>query len=246
MVLKISPQYLRDFIARKNASFLQISCKKVRKICKTVWKKAETFKLENSVWLSEELKFELKKPVMEAVSAAVGRPKVEALWKELGLRVDMPKIGGFGSTNDGNTARRAFTNCEVFSEITGVDQNLIMRLKTILICLSSKFKVDSDKFQAFCFATAELLQKMYPWLPLTPTVHKELIHSKEIINNSTHALGFLGETASESRHKIYKANRLHHARRNNRVNNLLDIFNRASDTSDPLISTIYLKRRVQQ
>lgn len=59
-------------------------------------------------------------------------------------------------------------------------------------------------------------------------------------------LGFLGEDAAESRHKIYKADRLHHARKSSRTNNILDIFNRAMDTSDPLISSINLSKRMQQ
>lgn len=32
------------------------------------------------------------------------------LWERLGLIVDRPKPGGSGTTNDGNTARRAFEN----------------------------------------------------------------------------------------------------------------------------------------
>lgn len=40
--------------------------------------------------------------------------------------------------------------------------------------------------------------------------------------------------------------KLHHARKNSRTNNLLDVFNRALDTSDPLISTTFLTRRLQK
>lgn len=39
----------------------------------------------------------------------------------MGLIVDKPKPG-FGSTNDGNTARTFFKNSAVSSEITGIDQ----------------------------------------------------------------------------------------------------------------------------
>jgi len=38
----------------------------------------------------------------------------------MGLLVDMPKTGGSGSTNDGNTARRAFNSPKRFSKITGI------------------------------------------------------------------------------------------------------------------------------
>ena len=39
-------------------------------------------------------------------------------------RVDLPKIGRFGSTNDGNTSRRAFTYYKEFAEITEVKEEV--------------------------------------------------------------------------------------------------------------------------
>lgn len=169
-----------------------------------------------------------------------------AFWRELGLRVDMPKVGGFGSTNDGNTARRAFSSDVIFADITGVNHNLIFRLKVILICLSCNFPINPNKFETYCFQTAKMIQDLYRWLPMTSTVHKVLIHSKQVIENTILPIGVFGESAAESRHKIYKSDRLHHARKNSRTNNLLDVFNRALDTSDPIISTKYLSRRMQQ
>lgn len=52
------------------------------------------------------------------------------------LHVDKPKPNGFGSTNDRNTARRAFGNTKLFSDITNVEEELIKRFEIILICLS--------------------------------------------------------------------------------------------------------------
>ena len=48
--------------------------------------------------------------------------------EELGLRVDFPRQGGSGTSNDGNTARRAFKHFDLFSSITGIDKELIERL----------------------------------------------------------------------------------------------------------------------
>lgn len=53
-----------------------------------------------------------------------------------GLLVDIPKPG-FGTSNDGNTARRIFKNHKISAEITGVDENLVVRFHIILQCLSS-------------------------------------------------------------------------------------------------------------
>lgn len=167
-------------------------------------------------------------------------------WTELGLRVDFPKVGGFGSTNDGNTSRRAFTNYKKFARITGVDEVLIFRLHIILICLTCQFPLELDKFEQYCFETARHLQSNYEWLPMTPTVHKVLIHSKQIMQNIVLPVGCFGEDAAECRNKIYKNDRLFHARRSSRINNLSDVFNRALDTSDPLVSSLRLHTRIHQ
>lgn len=159
------------------------------------------------------------------------------------MRVDLPKIGGFGSSNDGNTARRAFEHHSVFSEIVGIDESLIFHLKIILITLSCQFPINLEKFEKFCFEAASIIQTKYAWLPMTATVHKVLIHSTDIIANSVLPIGYFGEDAAESRHKIYKYDRLHHARKNSRINNITDVFNRAIDTSDPLISSIHYNYR---
>ena len=46
----------------------------------------------------------------------------------MGLRVDEPRAGGSGNSNDGNTARRAFRSPAEFAACTGVDQELIDRV----------------------------------------------------------------------------------------------------------------------
>lgn len=55
---------------------------------------------------------------------------------ETGLLVDMPKPN-FGNTNDGNTSRRFFENPRLAADITGVNFELIYRLKVILETISS-------------------------------------------------------------------------------------------------------------
>ena len=50
--------------------------------------------------------------------------------KELGLIIDHPKPG-FGSTNDGNTARRFFESYELSAAIIGIDKDLINSVNQI-------------------------------------------------------------------------------------------------------------------
>lgn len=93
---------------------------------------------------------------------------------KMGLIVDVPKAN-FGNTNDGNTSRRFFENHELSAAITGIDATFIYRLKIILAVLSSGRELHTDKFSAYATETAELYIKLYPWHPMTPTLHKILI-----------------------------------------------------------------------
>ena len=67
----------------------------------------------------------------------------------MGLIVDIPKDGGSGNTNDGNTARRAFSKPSVFAEITGVNENLIYRFAVILQTINSNKKIHIKKYENF-------------------------------------------------------------------------------------------------
>lgn len=58
----------------------------------------------------------------------------------MGLVVDRQKPG-FGSSNDGNTARRFFENPSKSSEITGLHQELISIFKVILLTISSGYQI---------------------------------------------------------------------------------------------------------
>lgn len=59
----------------------------------------------------------------------------------MGLIVDKPKPG-YGSSNDGNTARLFFRNPELPSTITGLDVNLIKHFDIILRKLSSGLEIN--------------------------------------------------------------------------------------------------------
>ena len=62
----------------------------------------------------------------------------------------MPKAGGSGTTNDGNTARRRFKSPLIFSKITGIDYELINRLGIILILINSNYKISVHLFRDYC------------------------------------------------------------------------------------------------
>ena len=72
---------------------------------------------------------------------------------------------------------------------------------------------------------------------MTATVHRVLLHSKDIIENTVLPVAFFGETTAESLHKVYTADRLHHTRQNSPTKILSDVFKRAQGSSDPVISS---------
>lgn len=87
----------------------------------------------------------------------------KVLWEKLGLKVDMPKQGGniAGTSNDGNTARRAFQDPVLFATCLGLEQTLIENFRIILIALSCKFPLNANLFEEYCRSTAEIYVSKY-------------------------------------------------------------------------------------
>uniref|UniRef100_A0A6P7GWP0 Uncharacterized protein LOC114343837 n=1 Tax=Diabrotica virgifera virgifera TaxID=50390 RepID=A0A6P7GWP0_DIAVI len=161
----------------------------------------------------------------------------EAFRQEIGLLVDKPKPR-YGSSNDGNTARRFFGDPETSSKITGVNKDLISRFKVILATISSGHKIKVEPFKIYCLDTATRFTELYPWYNMPTTVHKILIHSAEIISYAILPIGQLGEEAQEARNKDIKRYRESFSRKFSRQKNMEDVFHRLLISSDPYISNL--------
>ena len=72
------------------------------------------------------------------------------------------------------------------------------------------------------------------------SLHKILCHSKNIIMTLPLSPGFFGEEVAESCNKYYRQNRRYHSGKCSRKSNFLDVFNRALDSSDPIVSSAKL------
>ena len=70
---------------------------------------------------------------------------------EIGLLVDTPRAGGSGTSNTGNTARKAFQNESKFAEILGIDPELIHRIHLML---------NVDRHQRGHFAGLEFIPRI--------------------------------------------------------------------------------------
>ena len=114
----------------------------------------------------------------------------------LKLVVNMPRAGGSGNSNTGNVARRAFQDEEKFSQITGVDKELIQRLHVLIIALNTHHEIDSSAFCEYGRQTAALWKPLYPWFPMPASVHQLCIHGHESIKHCTLPISFYTEQVS--------------------------------------------------
>ena len=158
--------------------------------------------------------------------------------EQMGLVVDQPKSGGAGTSNDGNTARRAFRDVDKLSEVTEVDVELLNRFAVILSALASSLAIDTDKFHQYATETARLFVDLYPWYYMPATVHKVLIHGADVIASLELPIGAYSEEAQEARNKHNRQYRLRHARKISRLQTITDQFHYLLVTSDPVISEI--------
>lgn len=164
---------------------------------------------------------------------------------ETGLLVDMPKTN-YGNTNDGNTSRRFFENTELAADITGINHELIHRFKVILEAISSGHEIDVAKYEIYALDTAKLYVEEYGWHPMSPTMHKVLIHGAIIIKNALLPIGQLSEEAAEARNKHFRSYRLNFARKFSREECNMDIYQRLLLTSDPLLSSMRPLKKTSQ
>lgn len=168
----------------------------------------------------------------------------EEIRDKLGLLVDVVRPTS-GTTNDGNTARTAFSdrNRATFADILDIEKWLLDDLYIISIVLSSNLPIDVEKFASFCNQLAHRYVENYNWHPMSVTIHKVLAHGAQIIAASPLPVGMMSEQAAESRNKFWRFDREYRSRKVSREATMFDLFHRALISSDPVISDFNLKDR---
>ncbi|CAH1998142.1 unnamed protein product [Acanthoscelides obtectus] len=102
--------------------------------------------------------WQVRGPENKAIVEA-NKKRIQAEFRaKLSLIVDKPKPG-YGSSNDGNTARIFFHNPQTSSDITGVDRELIEKFAIILGVLASGCAIDMEKF---CVIAGRSKKFVYP------------------------------------------------------------------------------------
>lgn len=167
----------------------------------------------------------------------------EAFWEETYIDVHYPRPATGGNSTTGNVCRRLFDSHEKLAEILGLEKELVKNFSIILKALSCMQPLDSVKFKAFCRKTADFWIDNYPEHKMTPSVHKVLAHSTEIMHNLSLPIAYFSEEAAEASNKIHRKNRAHHCRRTSRAATLYDVFDRQLCLSDPFLSTLRVGMR---
>ncbi|XP_043467796.1 uncharacterized protein LOC122502016 [Leptopilina heterotoma] len=155
----------------------------------------------------------------------------------LGIMVDTPKQG-FGSTNDGNTARTVFKseNIAIVSEKTGFDKELLKRLSNILSVLHCGHSIRIEEFRIYGLETAREFVRLYPWYCMPPSMHIILLHGYLVLKKFDLPIYMMSEEAQETRNKDIKRFREFHSRKKSRVCTNQDVFERLLTSSDIYIS----------
>ena len=178
-----------------------------------------------------------------------------------GTNWDVPDSSGKGgTTTDGNMARDLLHNKLhreiIISELPEHDREKMryfgQSLSVILRVLSSKKNVNSAEFRNLCTELYLFLLRNFPrisnrhlpgpWISITPTLHKVLGHSWELIEfNDGEGLGSLDESGLEGCNKILRKIRTTLSRKNSQNSNLVDTLARIWAGSDPLVNQERIK-----
>ena len=113
-----------------------------------------------------------------------------------GLRIDQPDSSG-GTTSTGNVARKAFSDDSHFIECVlstiAVEHGLALsklhtQLAAILKIFNSSQLVNILRILESCAETLLVLDS-FPWASITPTLHKLLAHSEQLIRETNSGYG---------------------------------------------------------
>ena len=191
---------------------------------------------------------EKKKKKLEEEEQLISEKKKKvqaAFWEKLGIHVDKVKQG-FGSTNDGNTARKFFANPEISASILGLNENLLKRFSTLLTVISTTQEVDHAAFEKYAFDTARLCVELYGWYIMPPTAHKLLLHGAAIMAALPLPAGQFSEEAQESSHKVCKKAKLDRTRKCSRENANEDLLHFLLVSSCPVVTSLFSKDAVKR
>ena len=179
----------------------------------------------------------------------------EHMLEQTGLKIAFPDgTGNGGTTTTGNVARRLLFDTstrEILLQLVperrrGPLREVMKRLAVVLRVISSTRRLSAQKaedFESFCKETYKLILITFPSpvARLSPSVHKLLAHSWELIKlNENQALGNVSEGGIEACNKLLRRYRIRLSRKRSQHDNLFDCAKRLWVNSDPVIQEMRL------
>lgn len=186
----------------------------------------------------------------EKTSYTTARAKLEDnFYQKLAINLGDP-----GDMVTGNAFHKLATDTSREFVCTLVEEDIQEEFRNILIGLcaavkivnSQKRKVNVEKFRDMTLEVYVKLMQCFPWCAVSPSVHRILAHSWEVIElNDSHGLGNLSEEGLEALNKYIRSRRETGARKDSTMHNFMDTFNHLWDRSRPTIVEIArkIKRR---
>jgi putative intracellular protease/amidase len=179
--------------------------------------------------------FKVRNPEDKATVAERTAAVKSAFEQELGLVVDRRRDGGFGNTNTGNVVRKAFANAEKTAAICGVPTMLVSNLDVIRRALASSQPINPEKFGDLCEKTLEQYMSCAKWYDIPPSLHRVLVHGKEIVEATPLPIGITSEEGAESNTKFARRFHENHTRKTSQEDTMSDLYHRMMDISDPIV-----------
>ena len=154
--------------------------------------------------------------------------------EKTGLKTDQPDPKG-GTTSTGGVSRRAFSSESKFIDCVSSLSQLHTRLSANLRIINSDRKINTEEFGDLCTNTCILILNSFPWASITPTLHRVLAHSEEILRFKFWTrLKCFSEEGSEACNKLIRRYRENLPRKCSFEDNVVDIFVRLASESDPV------------
>lgn len=112
-------------------------------------------------------------PQADSLVRTKGREIANKLEKHFKMQVNRPKIGGSGSSNNGNMARKLLSKPKHFANILGIKQELVENIRLVSSLALSSRELDASKVEKLYDELEKQIRNQFPFVKkLPPSVHK--------------------------------------------------------------------------